>query len=188
MIKRILNFILDSIQALVLALSVFVLLYLFVAQPNQVNGQSMMPNFEDKAFLLTDKISYKTKEPVRGDVVVFKAPASEECSEDECEYIKRVIGLPGETITVQNDFVYINGALLEEDYLPSSFVTRPGSFLSSGKPVNIPVGEYVLLGDNRSHSRDSREFGLIPESDIVGKAFWVYWPPDLFSKVPKVAY
>jgi signal peptidase I len=188
MIKRVLNFILDSIQALVLALSVFVLLYLFVAQPNQVNGQSMMPNFEDRAFLLTDKISYKTKQPARGDVVVFKAPASEECSEDECEYIKRVIGLPGETIMIQNDSVYINGSQLEEDYLPASFFTRPGSFLSLGKPLKIHIDEYILMGDNRSHSRDSREFGLIPGSDIVGKAFWVYWPPNLFGKVPKVTY
>lgn len=188
MFKRVLNFILDSVQALVLALSVFVLLYLFVAQPNQVNGQSMMPNFEDKAFLLTDKISYKSKDPARGDVVVFKAPASEGCSEDECEYIKRVIGLPGETIMIQDGAVYINGSRLEENYLPASSVTHPGSFLSSGKTVNIPVGEYVLMGDNRSHSRDSREFGLIPKSDIVGKAFWVYWPPELFGRVPKVSY
>ncbi len=148
----------------------------------------MMPNFVDKAFLLTDKISYKTKDPKRGDVVVFKAPPSEACSEDECEYIKRVIGLPGETIMIKNDTVYINGNLLEEEYLPSEFTTRPGSYLSLEKTVSIPVGEYVLFGDNRSHSRDSREFGLVPESDIVGRALWVYWPLEFFGKIPKVIY
>ncbi len=188
MIRRIVNFILDSIQALVLALSIFVLLYLFVAQPNQVNGQSMMPNFIDKEFLLTDKISYKTKDPKRGDVVVFKAPPSEACSEEECEYIKRVIGLPGETIMVKDNAVYINGVLLNEEYLPEEFVTRPGSYLSLGKSVSVPTGEYILLGDNRSHSRDGREFGLVPKSDIVGRALWIYWPPDFFGGIPKVSY
>lgn len=188
MIRRIVNFVLDSIQALVLALSVFVLLYLFIAQPNQVNGQSMMPNFEDKAFLLTDKISYKTKDPKRGDIVVFKAPPSEACSEDECEYIKRVIGLPGETIMVKDDSVYINGNLLEENYLPDEFVTRAGSYLSLGRLVSIPVGEYILFGDNRSHSRDAREFGLVPKGDIVGRAIWVYWPPEFFGGIPRVSY
>ena len=90
MIKRIFNFFLDSIQALVLALSVFVLLYLFVAQPNQVHGNSMYPNFHDNEFLLTEKISYHLREPKRGEVVIFKAPPSEPCAEDECEYIKRL--------------------------------------------------------------------------------------------------
>jgi len=186
--KKAFVFILDSIQALVLALSVFVLLYLFVAQPNQVNGQSMMPNFTDKAFLLTDKLSYQLREVERGEVVVFKAPPSEPCAEDECEYIKRVIGIPGDTVMVKGGKVYVNGSLLQEDYLPREFVTQPGTFFAEGKPVVISPGEHALFGDNRSHSRDSREFGLIQEKDIVGKAFFVYWPIDQIGLVPKVNY
>lgn len=188
MIKKFFIFILDSIQALVLALSVFVLLYLFVAQPNQVNGNSMLPNFQDKEFLLTDKLSYQMREIERGEVVVFKAPPSEPCAEDECEYIKRAIGLPGETIMVKDGRVFINGFPLQEDYLPEEFITQPGSFLSQGKPVMIPSRKYALLGDNRSHSRDSREFGFILKDDIVGRAFLVYWPLSQLGLVPETTY
>lgn len=187
MLKRIFFFIFDSIQALVLALSVFVLLYLFVAQPNQVNGNSMFPNFENKEFLLTDKLTYQFRDPERGEVVVFRAPPSEPCAEDECEYIKRVIGLPGETIMIQNNRVFINGVPLEENYLPPDLPTQPGSFIS-GRPLTIPPEKYALLGDNRPHSRDSREFGFIDKREIVGRAFLVYWPPERFGLVKKVSY
>jgi len=188
MIKKFFLFILDSIQALVLSLSVFVLLYLFIAQPNQVKGNSMVPNFIDKEFLLTDKITYRLREPIRGDVVVFKAPPSEACSEEECEYIKRVIGMPGETISLKDGKVYINDLLLDENYLPSDFVTDPGNYLAVGISITVPEGNYILMGDNRSHSRDSREFGPINKKSIVGRAFFSYWPPDSFGVIPKISY
>jgi len=178
MFRKILNFFLDSIQALVLALSVFVLAYLFVAQPNQVHGNSMFANFHDKEFLLTEKISYKMHDPRRGEVVVFKAPPSEPCSAEECEYIKRVIGLPGETVMVSQGKYYINGKVLKEDYLPEDIYTNDGSFLSEGKPVIVPPNEYILSGDNRQHSRDSREFGSITKDRFIGRAFICYWPAD----------
>ena len=176
MIKRILNFLLDSIEALVLALSLFVLLYLFVAQPNQVHGNSMYPNFYNKEFVLTEKVSYQLREPERGEVVVFKAPPSEPCAEDQCEYIKRIIGLPGETIRILNGKVWINGQPLQENYLPDDNVTNPGSYLREGRPIIIPQGEYIVMGDNRGHSRDSRDFGPIPKENIVGRALIRYWP------------
>ncbi len=176
MLRKIFGFILDSVQALVLALSVFVLLYLFVAQPNQVHGSSMYPNFYDKEFILTEKISYRFKEPARGEVVVFKAPPSEPCSENECEYIKRVIGLPGDTVKIVEDQIWINGNPLREDYIPSDYPTNPGSYLRDGRSVIIPPGEYLFLGDNRPHSRDGREFGPVPKENIVGRALIRYWP------------
>lgn len=176
MIKSVFKFFLDSIQALVLALSVFVLLYLFVAQPNQVHGHSMDPNFHDKEFLLTEKVTYKRRDPKRGEVVVFKAPPSEPCAENECEYIKRVIALPGEIVRLSDGEVYIGGSRLEEPYLSDQVVTEGGNFLREGRPLIIPQGEYLLLGDNRMHSRDGREFGTIPKEDIVGRAFFRYWP------------
>jgi signal peptidase I len=182
------NFILEFVQSIVLALSVFVLLYLFVAQPNEVKGSSMMPNFVDKEYLLTDKLSYQFGDPQRGDVVVFKAPPSEPCAVDECEYIKRVIGVPGDRVMVEGGKVYLNGVMLNEFYLPEDFVSDPGDFLEEGLEQEVPVGSYLCLGDNRSHSRDGREFGPIEKRLIVGKAFFVYWPANSIGLVPQVRF
>ena len=111
------NFILEFVQSIVMALSVFVILYLFIVQPNEVNGESMLPNFLDKEYLLTDKISYQFSTPSRGDVVVFKAPKSESCAVDECEYIKRIIGIPGDKVMIKDGQVYLNGKLLNQTCL-----------------------------------------------------------------------
>jgi len=189
MVKRIFNFFLDSVQALVLALSVFVLLYLFIAQPNQVHGHSMEANFHDKEFLLTEKISYHLHDPRRGEVVIFKAPPSEPCAEDECEYIKRVVGLPGETVRVFNSKVWINGKPLQEQYLtPEYSSVNPGSYLREGRPIILPQGEYLLMGDNRPHSRDGRFFGPTPKESIVGRAIFRYWPVNRLGLIKTVDY
>lgn len=182
------NFILEFVQSIVLALSVFVLLYLFVAQPNQVSGSSMLPNFTDGEYLLTDKLSYQFGSPQRGDVIVFRAPPSEPCSADQCEYIKRIIGLPGDRVMVKGGQVYLNGALLNQTWLPSDFVSDPGSFAKEGEEETVPQGYYLVMGDNRSHSRDGREFGPIKKDSIVGKAFFVYWPVSSVGLVPKVTF
>ncbi len=181
------SFILDFVQSIVLALSVFVLLYLFVVQPNEVNGNSMVPNFQNRERILTDKLSYQFGEPKRGDVVVFKAPASEPCSENECEYIKRIIGIPGDRVMVSSGQVYLNGELLEQDFLPADFVTEPGSFCQEGVEVEVSEGNYLVFGDNRSHSRDGREFGPIPRKLILGKAFFRYWPLDVIGLLPSIS-
>jgi len=180
------NFILEFVQSIVLALSVFVLLYLFVAQPNQVKGSSMEPNFTDGEYLLTDKLTYQFSTPQRGDVVVFKAPSTEACAEDECEYIKRIIGLPGDTVMVQGNKVYLNGQLLDQKVIPEDFVTVAGSFCQEGVEVTVPEGQYLVFGDNRSHSRDGREFGPINKELILGRAFFRYWPVKSIGLVPTV--
>jgi len=184
-LKRIGVFFLDIIQTVTLALSVFVVVYLFLFQPHQVKGQSMFPNFADQEFLLTDKISYRFNEPKRGEVVVFKAPPSEACAEIECEYIKRIVGLPGEKIKIENNQVFINGKALKEPYLPADFLTKPGRFLKEGEEFQIPPDSYIFFGDNRSHSRDSREFGPIKRSAIIGRAFFRYWPLERMGLVAK---
>lgn len=181
------GFILEFVQSIVLALSVFVLLYLFVVQPNEVNGSSMVPNFHDKERILTDKLSYQFGEPKRGDVVVFKAPASEPCSENECEYIKRIIGLPGDRVMVSGSQVYLNGALLDQSFLPADFVTDPGEFCQEGVEVTVPESSYLVFGDNRSHSRDGREFGPINRKLILGKAFFRYWPLNVIGLLPSIS-
>ena len=182
------NFILEFVQSIVLALSVFVLLYLFVAQPNEVKGSSMMPNFTDGEYLLTDKLSYQFGTPQRGDVVVFRAPPSEPCSADQCEYIKRIIGIPGDRVMVKDGLVYLNGALLNQTWLPKDFVSDPGSFSAEGVEETVPAGYYLCFGDNRSHSRDGREFGPIKRDLVVGKAFFKYWPIASIGLVPKVTF
>ncbi|HWS48780.1 MAG TPA: signal peptidase I [Candidatus Methanoperedens sp.] len=182
------NFILEFVQSIVLAMSVFVLLYLFVAQPNQVKGSSMSPNFTDGEYLLTDKITYQFSEPVRGDVVVFKAPPSESCAEDECEYIKRIIGVPGDNVMVQEGKVFLNGQLLDQFFLPEDFVTDSGSFCKEGVEVTVPEGSYLVFGDNRGHSRDGREFGPITKNLILGKAFFKYWPISALGLIPTIRF
>ena len=181
-------FILEFVQSIVLALSVFVILYLFVAQPNEVKGSSMLPNFVDGEFLLTDKVSYRFSDPERGDVVVFKAPPSEPCAEDECEYIKRIIGLPGDRVLVKDGHVYVNGQILPEGFLPEGFGTQPGTYNLEGVEKLVPEGHYLCFGDNRAHSRDGREFGPIVRESIVGRAFFKYWPLNVVGLVVKLEF
>ena len=164
-------FFLDIIETVVLALAIFVLVYLFLVQPHQVRGNSMFPNFHDGEYLLTNKFSYRLGEPKRGDVIVFKAPKNE-----EYDYIKRIVGAPGDKLTIKGGHIYLNGQLLEESYLPTDFTTSGGSFLREGDEFIIPTGEYLVLGDNRSHSSDSREWGDVPVENIIGKAWLRYWP------------
>ena len=182
------SFILEFVQSIVLALSVFVLMYLFVAQPNEVKGNSMLPNFVNGEFLLTDKISYAIGKPVRGDVIVFKAPPSEPCSESECEYIKRIMGVPGDKVKVEGGKVYLNGELLNQSFLPDDYVSDSGEFCKEGEEVTVPEGTYLPFGDNRSHSRDGREFGPIKKDLIVGKAFFKYWPVSAVGLIPTIRF
>ncbi|HPT65981.1 MAG TPA: signal peptidase I [Candidatus Woesebacteria bacterium] len=182
------SFVLDFIQSIVLALAVFVLLYLFVAQPNEVKGSSMVPNFVDKEFLLTEKLSYQFGTPKRGDVVVFKAPAGEPCAAEECEYIKRVIGLPGDKVMVKGGQVYLNGELLNQTFLPEGVISEAGQYSKEGVEQTVPEGQYLCFGDNRQHSRDGREFGPIKEDLIIGKAFFKYWPLSSLGLVPTVRF
>jgi len=147
----------------------------------------MVPNFQNRERILTDKLSYQFGEPKRGDVVVFKAPASEPCSENECEYIKRIIGIPGDRVMVSGGQVYLNGELLKQDFLPADFVTEPGAFSQEGVEVEVPEDSYLVFGDNRSHSRDGREFGPISRKLILGKAFFRYWPLDVIGLLPSIS-
>jgi signal peptidase I len=187
-LKRVSLIILDFIQTIVLALALFVVCYLFLFQPHQVKGSSMDPNFHNEEYLLTDKLSYHFHEPQRGEVVIFKAPPTEACAEDQCEYIKRIIGLPGERIKIANGSIFINGLQLNETYLDPQLKTNAGSYLQEGQTLTIPPEQYFVCGDNRTHSRDSREFGPIKREAIVGKAFFKYWPINDIGIVPAGVY
>jgi signal peptidase I len=182
------GFFLDIIETVVIALSIFLIIYLFIASPHQVNGQSMVPTFQSGEYVLSDKISYRIGEPQRGDVIVFHAPPAAECPEGTgCDFIKRVIGVPGETIQVHDNHIYINDQPLEESYIPKEFQINPG-LATKNKSITLGPNEYFVCGDNRPYSSDSRAWGPIHKSDIVGKAFFRYWPLNVAGKVVHPRY
>ena len=170
--------IVDFIQTLVVFGAIFILIYLFVAQPHKVSGSSMVATFHDGDYIITQKISYKLGLPQRGDIVVFKNPRDE--SQD---FIKRVIAIPGDTIMVNSTQVYLNGQLLNEPYLSPGTPTFGRNFLNDGIEVKAGDNQYFVFGDNREHSSDSREWGSIPKEKIIGKAFFRYFPPQVFGLV-----
>jgi signal peptidase I len=141
----------------------------------RIEGNSMEPNLHDGEYVLIDKISYLLHPPERGDVVVFVPPNNER------DYIKRVIGLPGDTVEIKGGQVYVNGIALDEPYLQN--LTR------ADMPARIvEEGRYFVMGDNRNNSSDSRSFGSITPQSIVGRAWLVYWPPSDWGTVPHHTY
>jgi len=157
---------------LALVVKIFLLQAFFIPSP------SMYPTLKEGDRVLVNKLSYKLHDVNRGDVVVFERPASEAPSAIP-ELIKRVVGLPGDSVTFRNGQVYINGELLNEPYLPAG-VTTTADFAPNRctpeAPCLIPQGDVWVMGDNRNDSKDSRYFGPIPESSIVGRAFVIVWP------------
>ena len=153
-------------------LAFFVLFYLFVGQSNQVRGGSMLPNYNDGEYFLTDKISYRLVSPKRGDVIVFRVPHNL-----NIDSFKRIIGLPGEEVMIRDGKVYINSEVLEEDYLPANSFTSIyyGGFMQEGVPVTVAHDSYFVLGDNRAMSSDSREYGLVSNRYIIGKLWFRYY-------------
>ena len=173
----------DTIEVLVFAIAIFLFIYLLILQPHKIKGASMEPNFPDGQYLITDKVSYRLGEPERGDVIVFKAPKT-----DGDEFIKRIIGLPGERIAVKNSTIYVNNKALSESYIADNLITTSGSFLNEGENVTVPAGEFFVLGDNRPHSSDSRAWGFVPKSEITGKAWFIYWPVSDVGSIEDVSY
>lgn len=180
MLKRLGAFFLDILEVIVLAVGIFLIVYLLILRPHKIKGASMEPNFPDGEYLLTEKVSYYTKEPQRGDVVVFKPPISED------EFIKRIIALPGEIVSISNGKFFINNQELDESYINVN--TSSGIFLKEGEKYLVPEGEYFVAGDNRSHSSDSRIWGPITKKVIAGKAWLIYWPPKSAGNIQKPSY
>ncbi len=181
-IKRIARSIYDVIETLVVSLAVVVFLYLFVASPHEVDGRSMEDNFHNGEYLLADKVSYHFREPKRGDVIIFK-------HSETADYIKRVIGVPGDTVEIRDGYFYVNGERLDEsEYLDDDIYTRGGNALEEGDNYAVREGEYFVAGDNREHSSDSRAFGAIEKDQIKGRAVLVYWPVTHLKTVGRPAY
>lgn len=182
------SFFLDIIETLVIAMSIFLIIYLFFASPHQVNGQSMVPNFQSGEYVLSDKVSYRLRDPRRGEVIVFHAPEAANCPKGTgCDFIKRVIGLPGETITVHDNKIWIDGKALDESYIPPDFEILAGN-ATKGKSVTLASNEFFVCGDNRPYSSDSRSWGPITKDEIVGRAIFRYWPPQKTGIIEHAVY
>jgi len=182
-VRKLVEFLWDVIEVVVFAIAIFLFIYLLVFQPHKIKGDSMQPNFPNGEYLLTDKVKYRFNEPQRGDVVVFEAPGT-----NGEEYIKRIIGLPGETVSLRDGFVYVNDKLLNEKYLDPSLRTPSGNFLTEGKTVSVPEGKYIVMGDNRGASSDSRAWGFITTEEITGRAWFIYWPVSQMGLVQPTIY
>lgn len=173
------SYLIEFFQTLAVCLVIGIVIYWQVAQPHKVSGQSMYPTFHNNDYIITNKIGYRFHPPQRGDVIVLNDP-----KDPSQAFIKRVISLPGETVKVQSGRVYINGELLTEPYLVVGLLTPPGAFLAEGSNVQIPPDNYIVMGDNRTASSDSREWGFVPRENIVGQVFLRYWPQDSVGIMP----
>lgn len=176
----------EILQTAVIALAICVVLWLFVVQGNEVDGQSMEPTFHNKQLVLTDKIIQHFGEYQRGDVIIFKNLTSGN------DFIKRIIGVPGDEVSLFDGFVYVNGVKINEPYLPEDRRTYGESFLTNGASVTVPEGKYFAMGDNRGNSMDSRHnsVGFIDRKELKGRVFLVYWPPksDNLGIVDRINY
>ncbi len=166
---------LEVVEVALIALGAVFLIRTFLVQPFLVSGESMAPNFENGDYLLVDELSYHLRAPARGEVIVFRYPKSE-----STYFIKRVIGLPGEKVVLHEGGVEIansehpRGYLLDESYLPKnlSTVVRPGG----QSEFKLGSDEYLVLGDNRPFSFDSREWGILKSKEIIGLVRLRLWP------------
>jgi signal peptidase I len=154
-----------------LAISCFIIIFLY--QPVKVEGTSMMPSLDDQERIFVNKLVYRLEPIQRGDIVVFRYPRDPSKS-----FIKRVIGLAGDHIQIDQGRVYVNGKRLEEDYVPQVYED-----LRSYPEIVVPPDSYFVLGDHRSLSNDSRDFGPVNQTYIYGKAVFGYWPMDKMGRV-----
>lgn len=160
---------------ILIAVAVFVCLRLTV-QSYTVVMSSMEPNFHDGECIMVNKVCYRSSGPQRGEVIVFDPPF-----DSPHPFIKRVIGLPGETVEIKDEKVFIDGIPLEEEYIMASpSYTMPAT--------EVPENEYLVLGDNRNSSNDSHNGWTVPRDNIIGKAWFTYWPPSKWRVVKHYSY
>jgi signal peptidase I len=165
--KRVLRLLREVLETVLPAILIALLINVFIGQATRVEGQSMEPNLHSDQRLVVEKVTYRFHGPQRYDIVVLKLP-----NQSDELLIKRVIGLPGETVEIRSGQVFVNDKPLDEPFVDEE--TLPGR---NGQ-VTVPPLHVYVLGDNRNHSNDSRSFGPIPIENIVGRAWLSYWPPE----------
>lgn len=161
----------ENLKLVAIALCISIVVRLFIAEPRFIPSNSMQPTLQIGDRLLIEKVSYRLHEPHQGDIVVFEPPPQlqEIGYERDQAFIKRVIGLPGQIVQVAKHQVYIDGRVLDEDYI----LEAPTYNMS---PVEIPPGYLFVMGDNRNDSNDSHVWGLLPEQNLIGRAAIRFWP------------
>jgi len=163
------QFVIDIIETIVLAIVLYFGINALSARV-RVDGLSMKPTLQNGEYILVSRITYKTGEPQRGDIIVFSFPIDE-----NQDLIKRVIGLPGETVSVHDGQVRIDGKVLNEPYIANPPIYN-GEW-------TVSEGQLFVLGDNRNDSKDSHQWGLLPMDHVIGKALVIYWPPSEWEMI-----
>jgi signal peptidase I len=179
----------EVVETLVLTLVIFFVIQTFIAQPYQVQQQSMERTLEPGQYVLVDKLTPRFDAYGRGDVVVFNPP--ETWTTDDTPFIKRVIGVAGDTVEVRDDgIVYVNGTALDESYTYTNGenVPEPTEAGADQHSWVVPAGELFVMGDHRQRSADSRVFGTIPIDNVIGRAFLRYWPINTFGVMETPTY
>ncbi len=171
------DFLKEALTFSAIAILIVLPIRLFVAQPFVVSGASMDPTFHDGEYLIVDELSYHTGDPKRGDVTIFKYP------KDESKYfIKRVVGLPGETVHIKNDLVQITSTDGETISLVEPYLVNNGN--GSEEEITLPAGQYFVMGDNRPSSSDSRYWGTVPRENFIGRAIFRLLPFTRMTTFP----
>jgi signal peptidase I len=169
-----LRILVDILETLILSVVLFVTINLISARI-RVDGASMEPTLASGEYVIVNRISYRLRTPHRGDIIVFHFPR-----DPKEEYIKRLIGLPGDEVEIKNNAVYVNGLRLDESYLKVT-TNYTGNW-------RVPAGQLFVLGDNRNNSSDSHDWGTVPMNYVVGKAVLVYWPPPAWGWIDHVPF
>jgi len=172
LLKRLAQFLLDVVEIILLSVILLALIN-FISTRIRVNGSSMVPTFQDGQYVLVNKLAYRWTPYSHGDVIVFYFPL-----DPTEEYIKRLVGLPGDVVRVRDGQVFVNDVLLSETY-----ISAPP--LYSGE-WQVPEDSFFVLGDNRNNSSDSHNWGMVPANHVIGKAILVYWPVEKISWVTHV--
>lgn len=187
--KDFMYFVFDLIKTGVIVFVIAFCLRYFAIQPFIVDGESMTPSYVNNEYILAEKISYMTGKPDRGDVIVFRYPGNPNVS-----YIKRIIGLPGETVKIEDGNVTIfndkntEGVAISEKYLAGDTLTLADGTQNGAYSVKVSDNEYFVMGDNRQHSSDSREWGLLPKTNIIGRAWLTILPATKFGIQKRIDY
>ena len=178
----------EVVETVVLTVLIFVGVQTFVAQPFKVEGGSMETTLLPDQYVLVDKLTPRWAPYARGDVVVLDPPAQQ--STHGTPFIKRVIGLPGDKVELRDESVYVNGVALDEPYVFTNDGVRQATDPAPGGPTEwlVPEGQLLVMGDHRQNSSDSRAFGPVEISHVLGRAWLRYWPLDAFGTLPTPTY
>ncbi|HTL48613.1 MAG TPA: signal peptidase I [Verrucomicrobiae bacterium] len=156
-----------------------VLIRTFLLGPYKIPTGSMIPTFLVGDRIFVDKISYRFRPPERGDIIVFKYPLDK-----KKDFVKRLVGLPGEAVEIKDGKIVINGKVLDDKVFTKNYYynVKEGRLGLENEVIRVPEDSYFVLGDNSAHSADSRSWGFVPRNNLVGKAFLIWWPPQRIKK------